>query len=322
MNWSYVGVRPPFLSSQKTMSSLGAAQRQVDVAGAALALVVLRHERERLAVLRGDLLGRVLVDAVVVGGHQRLVVEEADLVLAEVALTLRALHPHPGVVHVVADVAQQRLDPARAQDRVVDVVLVRRRHLAIAGAPRVLVRGVEDDELQLGARQRGEPGIRGLGELLLQDAARRLHHRLVVEPHQVALDHRRRRLMRQQPDRVEVEGELHVAVALLPRRHRVPVDRVHVDVDAEQVVAALRAVIDHHVDEVLGVQPLALQPALHVGERDDHGVDRAVVDQRRQLVDGQKPWMACAHEDPSLIRSSGAFSETCTGTRSPPMSIS
>ena len=320
MNWSYVGVRALLVVPEDDVVLL-AAQRQVDVTRAALTLVELRHERDRLAVQGGDLLGRVLVDAVVVGGRQRLVVEEADLVLAEVALALRALHPHPGVVHVVADVAQQRLDPARAQDRVVDVVLVRRRHLPIPRAPRVLVRRVEGDELQLGAGQGGEPGVGGLGELLLQDAARRLHHRLVVEPHQVALDHRRRRQVRQQPDRVEVQGELHVAVALLPRRHRVPVDRVHVDVDAEQVVAALGAVIDHHVEEVLGVQPLALQPALHVGERDDHRVDRAVIDQRRQLVDGQEVRMTCAHVDPSLIRSSGAFSETRTGTRSPPMSI-
>jgi hypothetical protein len=125
----------------------------------------------------------------------------------------------------------------------------------------------------------------------------------VVEPHQVALDHRRRRLMGEAPDRVEVESELHVAVALLPRRHRVAVDRVHVDVDAQQVVAALRAVVDHHVDEVLGVQPLALQPALHVGERDDHGVDLAVPDQGRQVVDGEQPWMACGHESASLFGS-------------------
>ena len=41
-----------------------------------------------------------------------------------------------------------------------------------------------------------------------------------------------RRQVRQQPDRVQVEHELHVAVALLPRGDRVAVDGVHVDVDA------------------------------------------------------------------------------------------
>ena len=50
------------------------------------------------------------------------------------------------------------------------------------------------------------------------------------------------RLPRGAPQRVEVEDEHHVAVAALPRGHRVAVDGVHVDVDGEQVVAALGAV--------------------------------------------------------------------------------
>ena len=85
------------------------AERQVDVAGVALTLVVLGHERDRLAVLCGDLLGGGLVDAVVVGGHQRVGIEEPDLVLPEVALALGAPDVHAGRVQVVADVAEQRL---------------------------------------------------------------------------------------------------------------------------------------------------------------------------------------------------------------------
>ena len=83
-------------------------------------------------LLGGDLLGGGLVDRVVVGGGQRVGVQEADLVLAEVALALGALDVQPGGVHVVADVAQQRLDPGGAEDRVVDVVLVDRRQVALA----------------------------------------------------------------------------------------------------------------------------------------------------------------------------------------------
>ena len=44
------------------------AQRQVDVARVALALVVLGHEGDRHALQGGDLLGAVLVDRVVVAG--------------------------------------------------------------------------------------------------------------------------------------------------------------------------------------------------------------------------------------------------------------
>ena len=66
--------------------------------------------------------------------------------------------------------------------------------------------------------------------------------------------------------RGEVEVEHEVAVAALPRGHRVAVDGVHVDVDGEQVVAALGAVVEHSSRKNWRVEPLALQPALHVGE--------------------------------------------------------
>ena len=83
---------------------------------------------------------------------------------------------------------------------------------------------------------------------------------------------------RDRAQRVEVGLQLEVAVAALPGRHRVAVDGVHVDVDGQQVVAALGAVLGDLVQEVRGGQPLALQPALHVGDRQQHGVDRAVRD--------------------------------------------
>ena len=54
---------------------------------------------------------------------------------------------------------------------------------------------------------------------------------------------------RRATQRVEVGLEHEVAVAALPARHRVAVDGVHVDVDGEQVVAALGAVADHRLQE-------------------------------------------------------------------------
>ena len=249
------------------------------MAGAALALVELRHEGQRLALLGGDLLGDGLVDRVVVAGRQRVGVEEADLVLAEVALALGALDVEPGVVHDVADRAQQRLGPGGAEDRVVDVVLVDRRQVAVRRVGGRLVGRVERDELELGAGQR-LPALRrrpcraGAARIVRGDwttgewSSQTRSHCTIAVAGQVG----------EQPDRPVVEDELHVAVAALPRRDRVAVDGVHVDVDREQVVAALGAVLDDVVGEVAAVQPLALQPALHVGEGDDHGVDLAGVD--------------------------------------------
>ena len=79
--------------------------------------------------------------------------------------------------------------------------------------------------------------------------------------------------------------EPEVAVAALPARDLVPGLRVHFHVEAEQVVAALDLVAAVHLgDEELGVQALAHQAPLHVGERDDHRVDLAALDQILQFV--------------------------------------
>ncbi len=84
--------------------------------------------------------------------------------------------------------------------------------------------------------------------------------------------------------RVQIGLEHEVAVAALPRRHRVAVHGVHLDIDGEQVVAPLGTVLDDLVDEVPGGQSLALQPALHIGQAEQDGVDLAPVDPRPELV--------------------------------------
>src|SRR5437762_1527018 len=84
---------------------------------------------------------------IVVGAGERLVIAERDLVLAEVALPLRALRAQPRAGHLLADAAQQRFHPRGARQRVVHVVLVGRRQLAVPAGPGVLVGVAVDDEL-------------------------------------------------------------------------------------------------------------------------------------------------------------------------------
>ncbi len=259
-------------------------ERAVDVAGVALALVELRHERERHALLRRDLLGAGLVDHVVVGGGERLVVAEVDLVLAEVALALRVLHSHAGAGHRVADAADQRLHARGAEDRVVDVVEVGRIEVAVALAPGLLVGVAEDDELELGARVRRPAALGEPGQLAAQDLARRGRHVGAVVPLEVRHHQRGRVMPGDDAQRVEVGAHREVAVAARPRRHRVALDGVHVHVHREQVVAPLGAVLEHLVEEVARRQPLALQPSLHVGDRQQDGVDRPAVDGGAQLL--------------------------------------
>ena len=208
--------------------------------------------------------------------------------LAEVALALRVLDRHPRRRHLVADPADQRLDPRGPQQRVVDVVEVGRLEVVEALLPGLLVGVAEDDELELGGGVGAQPALGQPRQLAAQDLPRRGDDFAAVGPLQVGHHHRRPRQPRHRPQRLQVRHHLEVAVAGVPGGHRVAADRFHVDVDGEQVVAALGPVLEHVVEEVRGGQPLALQPPLHVGDREQHGVDRALRDRLLQLLDASR----------------------------------
>ena len=108
---------------------------------------------------------------------------------------------------------------------------------------------------------------------------------------------------RNRPQGREGGGEEEVAVPLLPRRERVARRGVHVDVDREQVVARLRAMRDDVVDEVLSVEALALQTAVHVDDREHDGVDRARRNGTPQVVDRLE--LHHGHAPCSYLRYSG-----------------
>ncbi len=259
------------------------------MAGVALAGVRLGHECEAHAVLCRDLLGTCLVNRMVVAGGQRVGVAERDLVLAQVALALGRLDVHARAGHAQPDAAHQRLHPAGAEDGVVHVVQVHRGEVAVGHGLRVLVGVAVHAELQLGAGERGPATGRQPVGLRLEDLPGRGDHRGAVGPGQVGQEQRARLVPRQVAQRAEVGHEDEVPVPALPGRHLIPVHRVHVDVHGEQVVAPLRVVADHIVEEELRRYPLALQAPLHVGEREHDRVDRARAHRPPQPVQGEHP---------------------------------
>ena len=121
----------------------------------------------------------------------------------------------------------------------------------------------------------------------------------------VGEDERGRLEPRDPPQRREVGPQHEVAVAVLPARDRVAGDRIHLHVEREQVVAALDPVLGDVLEEELAVHALAHQPALHVGERDDDGVDRLV--------------RACSSSSVSIARvyAASVRSSRCSRRRSP-----
>src|SRR5687768_2019028 len=104
---------------------------------------------------------------------------------------------------------------------------------------RLLVRLLEQEELELRAEHRVEPELGGPLELSLQDLARRGGDRGAVVPRDVA-EYERRPFQPGNPaQRAEIGNEPEVAVAPLPARDLVPRDRIHLHLEREQVVAAL-----------------------------------------------------------------------------------
>ena len=111
----------------------------------------LRHEGDRAPVEERDLLGAVLVDDVVVRHRQRVGEAEVDLLLPRPRLSLRGLDAHPGGVHPVPDLAQERLVVGRRKDVVVEDVRHRRRQARVVLGVRLLEGLAEEIELELAA---------------------------------------------------------------------------------------------------------------------------------------------------------------------------
>ena len=66
-----------------------------------------------------------------------------------------------------------------------------------------------------------------------------------------------------------------IAKSLLPARELEPFERVHLHVDGEQVIAAMRAVRRAVAQKEFARNALADEPAVLIGENDDDGIDLA-----------------------------------------------
>ena len=253
----------------------------------------------------GDLLGPVLVDRVVVAGDEGVVVAECDLLLAGIAFTLHALAVHARTVHAPADVAQQRFHPGRGVDGVVDVVVAGFGQISVAGRPGGAVGVVKHHELQLGSDESRQPARRQPVSLGAQHAARSGRHRITAVPMQVGHHQRGPGQPWQYPQRGQIGAHHHIPVAGVPTGHPIALDGVHLGIHGQQIVTALGAVLGDLLGEQSGRHPFSGQPALHVGERDDDGVDLIGRHQPIQLTGAQQtptpPGTLSAHMHSSRV---------------------
>ena len=202
----------------------------------------------------------------------------------------------PGAGHRVADAAEQRLDARGAEQRVVDVVEVGRasgRGSPCPTPPRRCRRKTMNSSSvpALALQPRSARRASWRRRIWRGEATTSLPscQRDVGEAQRGAL------LPGHGPQRVEVGRHHEVAVAALPRGHRVAVDRVHLDVDGEQVVAAprRRARRPRRGSGARAGACPAAGPACRSAQQ--HRVDRAGVDLARAAPRGSSREGICTH---------------------------
>jgi hypothetical protein len=187
--------------------------------------------------------------------------------------------------HLPAQSPDDRLVAGGLHRVVVDAVIARRLQPGVARCIRVVVGGVEEEEFQLAGRLAGQAERGQAVHLLAEHGARRLDDGLAVLVVQVADDHRGGGLPGEQAHGGKVGLHAEVAEPGLPVGQREAVERVHLDVEGEEVIAAVRAAVGDVVEEVVGGEPLADEAAENVGEDDDNGVDVPGLDLRRQCFE-------------------------------------
>ena len=238
----------------------------------------LGHEGDRAAVLRRDLLDALLEDGVDVRQFERRAVGEVNLVLSPAPLTLAGLDRHARVTHQIANGAKERLVPRRLHGVVIDAVIARGRKVAITGSKRVGIGVVVEKKLELTGNGAGELLTGERVNLGAQERARGFGHRLATIMTEVADDQGSAGLPGDGTDGGEVRTHLEVTEAGVPIGDAVAVHGLHLDVDGEEVVAAMGSLLGHLIEEERCDEAFTDEPADHVRDGDNNRIDRAGFD--------------------------------------------
>ena len=248
----------------------------------------LGHEGDAHAHRLGDFLQALLEHDVAVGHVEHFGVAHVELVLAVAPFALGVLHRHAGELEVAARRGVEALGARALQHVVVLEVPAGGLEVAVVLLRRLAVARLEEVVLELGAGIAGEAELLRRVDLAAQDRARRDGDVVVrllalhVAEHEGGLVEPARDAQRRQ-----VGHQVDVAVAELPVGELVARHRLHLHVDGEQVVAGVAAVRRDLVEEHLGVEALAHQAAVVVGEAGEHGLDLALRHHALQLLQRQ-----------------------------------
>ena len=205
--------------------------------------------------------------------------------LAASPLALGALDRDPGRGQRPSGGTDVPLDAGSLQQVVVLDVPAGGFEIGVPLAMSVAVGVVEEEELQLRCRHDSKPSAAARSTWVASiDRGATATGACVCDVDDVAQHDRRRVGPPGAVERGEVGDQVEVAVAEFPTGVVVSGDGFHLHVDRQQVVAGMGSVADRVVEEEGGVDALAEQTAIAVGERGQHRVDLAGADQGAEIV--------------------------------------
>ena len=228
-------------------------------------------------MLRRDFFDALFEENVPVRHWQRFVINEIHLVLAAAPLAFAGFDRHAGLGHPVAHRAQRELVACRLHSVIIDPVIARRRELAILRRKRVVKALVEEEEFQFARDTTGQFLFRQRIDLPSQNRPRRFNHKPSIVMQIITKHQRRAGLPGHETNGRKIGPHFEVAKTFLPVGQLEAVLRVHLDVHGEQIIARVRAMFHHVVEEKFPGEPFADEPPEHVRKRHDDGVDSSVV---------------------------------------------
>ena len=96
---------------------------------------------------------------------------------------------------------------------------------------------------------------------------------MLVVVDEVGDNHRRAFMPREVAQSLEIWRKTHIRVTGIPGGDVISLDGIHIDINSEEIVATLGAILDGVGDEEGCMNSLSLKSALHICRTDNYGVD-------------------------------------------------
>ena len=251
---------------------------------------ILGHEGNGLALLLRHFLDALLKQHVHVRHRKRLIVDEIDFVLSPAPFAFAALNGHAGLSHGVADEAHEWLVARGLHEMIIDPVIAGRLQIPITARKGRMIRLIEEIKFEFTGAIARQPIFAQQLQLTPENRARILCHERSVIANVVAEHERCSGLPWKQADGVQIGFNNKITKARIPVCDFEPVERIHFDINGEEIVAAMRAMFQNRLKEWLGAETFAHEAAEGIGESDNDRVNRARADLRLELNEVHGVW--------------------------------